>query len=63
MKDDVNEVQECQCQTKSKDKYDEIFSKWQFKQIDYLTFNINLIFGGQIKGQKASIFQVYAAGV
>lgn len=43
MKDDVNEVQECQCQTKSKDKYDEIFSKWQFKQIDYLTFNINLI--------------------
>src|SRR5690606_13086444 len=50
MKDDVNEIQECQCQcqskakAKAKDKYDEIFSKWQFKQIDYLTFNINLIF-------------------
>lgn len=43
MKDNMNEVQECQCQTKSKDRYDEIFSKWQFKQIDYLTFNINLI--------------------
>ena len=45
MKDDVNEIQECQCQSKAKakDKYDEIFSKWQFKQIDYLTFNINLI--------------------
>jgi putative proteasome-type protease len=27
-----------------------------------IEFNINLIFGGQIKGQKASIFQVYAAG-
>ena len=27
-----------------------------------IEFNINLIFGGQIKGQPPSIFQVYAAG-
>ena len=27
-----------------------------------IEFNINLIFGGQIKGQAPSIFQVYAAG-
>ena len=27
-----------------------------------IDFNINLIFGGQIKGQSPSIFQVYAAG-
>lgn len=27
-----------------------------------IDFNINLIFGGQIKGQQPSIFQVYAAG-